>query len=1071
MITVHGIRTFGNWQERLEKLLKARDPSIQIVNYKYGYFSIFAFIVPFLRWLVTRRFRRDLLAQSQKTEWERIDLVGHSFGTHLIGWGLYGMGLRQRPRIHTIILSGSVLKPGFPWGELVGDSVQRIVNDCGTRDIVLLVNQLAVLFTGMAGREGFSGMTGESFRNRFFELGHSGYFTRSGRSDDSFMRDYWLPLLLTEAPIVTVPDPRAPTAWRGVQTYLFNNAEPIKLAIWITPFVLLTFWVLEQRQNAVQQRDVAVARLRANVAQENLEQRPQRALLLAVEAVIATKDKALPVAREVLHEALRLSAGLPLVRQRSSVDLVAFNPQGTLLATAGSGDGLVYLWDLVNAASERRVIGIEDASVRALVFDNTGQWLAAGGNNGVHLFDTAQFKPHRLPMGTDFGEISTVAFDPQGRWFAASGDRVQIWSLADIQAVPRILDSNGVAALAFEPRGSRLATLGYSRNILGEGEKLIAVTSEPMPLLSEFLRLWDLSSSLDDSVELPIVSDDGFEGGIAFDPLGRWLATGSEGSLLLWNLQAPERLPIVIARHDAHISTIAFDPGGRWLASGDDQGAVMLSSLEAGGRQPLPLGKHRDWVTSLAFDSRGQRLASASADATVRLWNLAEPDTEAIVLRGHDEFVSTLAFDPRDRWLVSGSHDGTARIWQVDHPKGNPIVLRSHKHTVGEIAFDARGKWFATMDSRFGLESDNLQRVHIWDLEALSELPRIISDHDGKLTDIAIDHDGSWLATAATDAKTRIYDLKYPKEAPLELGGHKYLVSALAFDPRGRWLATGGGEGSVAIRDLKDSNSKPTYLSLGSPGQVAFIRIDPTGQWLAAYNGGYALYVWNCDQFNEQPLVLHHPEGIDDVAFAPADGRLSTIDDVGIIRFWDLKKPEQARGELVHESTHIANALEGWTSSGILFDPQGQWLAASLGRYARIWALPDLDAEPTTIRLTDATFGSMTVDRNGQWIAAAAGDYVYVWDSKDLALGPFRLHHPAAVTAFGFDPIGRWLVTGSVDRAVRLWDLNIGHLRDQACAAAGRNLSCDEWRELHGNNEPYNGTCDAWPVPNCVGTP
>ena len=161
---------------------------------------------------------------------------------------------------------------------------------------------------------------------------------------------------------------------------------------------------------------------------------------------------------------------------------------------------------------------------------------------------------------------------------------------------------------------------------------------------------------------------------------------------------------------------------------------------------------------------------------------------------------------------------------------------------------------------------------------------------------------------------------------------------------------------------------------------------------------------------------------------------------------------------------------EGCTSSGILFDPQGQRLAASLGRFARIWALPDLDAAPTPIRLTDAPCGSLAVDRDGQWIASAAGDYVYLWDPKHLSAGPFRLHHPAPVTAFGFDPTGSWLVTGCVERAERLWDPDIDHFRDQACTTAGRNLSCDEWRAVRGN-EPYKGTCDAWPVPNCAGMP
>ena len=39
IITVHGIRTFGGWQERLESLLIATtlDCDLSIENYKFGY--------------------------------------------------------------------------------------------------------------------------------------------------------------------------------------------------------------------------------------------------------------------------------------------------------------------------------------------------------------------------------------------------------------------------------------------------------------------------------------------------------------------------------------------------------------------------------------------------------------------------------------------------------------------------------------------------------------------------------------------------------------------------------------------------------------------------------------------------------------------------------------------------------------------------------------------------------------------------------------------------------------------------------------------------------------------------
>lgn len=250
VLTVHGIRTFGQWQERLEKRLKAEDPFIEVFSYKYGYFSVLAFMIPFLRWLVTRRFRQDMLREIEKAQWARIDIVAHSFGTHLVAWGLYGIEPDKRPTIHTIILAGSVLKAGFPWRDRLGSSVVRVLNECGIDDSILLLNQLTVLFTGIAGREGFSCMTGDAFRNRFFEFGHSGYFQTGGKSDDTFMREKWLSLLTTEEQTPIFADPRPASTIRGFMTFLFNNAEPIKLLFLVMPLVLGILWVYQQRQGA-----------------------------------------------------------------------------------------------------------------------------------------------------------------------------------------------------------------------------------------------------------------------------------------------------------------------------------------------------------------------------------------------------------------------------------------------------------------------------------------------------------------------------------------------------------------------------------------------------------------------------------------------------------------------------------------------------------------------------------------------------------------------------------------------------------------------------------------------------
>jgi tetratricopeptide (TPR) repeat protein len=270
VISVHGIRTFGGWQERLERLLSDdnSDRQLTVINYKYGYFSVVAFLIPFLRWLVVRRFRYFLAAVVEGEHPDRVDLVGHSFGTHIIGWGLYGLPHLARPQVNSILFAGSVLKSNFPWQVLIGRSVQRVINDCGVEDDVLIWNQILVLFTGMAGRLGFNGGTGRTLRNRFFDYGHSGYFLTDGRPDDSFMRRYWVPLLLTSSEPELV-DARKGGALGGIQLTLLNNAEPIKLLVYIAPFILLTLYINHLYQTADAQRDRAEKALHEVVSTTN----------------------------------------------------------------------------------------------------------------------------------------------------------------------------------------------------------------------------------------------------------------------------------------------------------------------------------------------------------------------------------------------------------------------------------------------------------------------------------------------------------------------------------------------------------------------------------------------------------------------------------------------------------------------------------------------------------------------------------------------------------------------------------------------------------------------------------
>jgi len=340
IITVHGIRTYGDWQERLETLTKnLAHEHVDFRHYKYGYFSIFAFVFPLTRWLVTSKFRQELKRQIA-SDWERIDLVGHSFGTHIISWAVKGLS-NNDTKIDTILLAGSVLKSNFPWQELLDTKVKRVVNDCGTKDAILLLSQFGVLLTGMAGRVGFTGMTGVQLRNRFFPFTHSEYFD----NENSFMEKHWIPLLFEDAPATAI-DHRENTTVSSIFNWLIYNIEPIKILVWFTPFIYFSYWITdlyyeadkqrevadEQRKAADKQREVAdeqrkaadEQRIRAEKSEEiALEERERaiRALRTAEEQKeIATQQRQIATDQTEVAEQERLVAESNLLRALTRED-------------------------------------------------------------------------------------------------------------------------------------------------------------------------------------------------------------------------------------------------------------------------------------------------------------------------------------------------------------------------------------------------------------------------------------------------------------------------------------------------------------------------------------------------------------------------------------------------------------------------------------------------------------------------------------------------------------------------------------------------------------------------------
>lgn len=193
VFTIHGIRTYGAWQDRLRALINERTDSVSFYTYKYGYFSAIALLIPPLRGIEVRRLHGRLLDVVGQIDEGRILVFAHSFGTYLAAQTLKRALRGETLKIDVcLICSGSVLNENFDWGFARRHPNVRVVNDCGSDDWVLYLSKVFALGLGMAGKVGFNGFNDPRFVNRWFTGGHSHYF-----AGDDFMREHWFPMFTT----------------------------------------------------------------------------------------------------------------------------------------------------------------------------------------------------------------------------------------------------------------------------------------------------------------------------------------------------------------------------------------------------------------------------------------------------------------------------------------------------------------------------------------------------------------------------------------------------------------------------------------------------------------------------------------------------------------------------------------------------------------------------------------------------------------------------------------------------------------------------------------------------------
>ncbi|SAK69987.1 WD40 repeat domain-containing protein [Caballeronia ptereochthonis] len=823
ILTVHGIRTYGKWSDRLRMLIHARDPRLPVENYSYGFFSTFALLLPPFRWFAVWRFAKELRSLAGRYRHAQFDIVAHSFGTFIVGKTLKRTASADLPRIGTVIFAGSVLRQTFPWRKIFEKkAVKRVVNECGVDDHVLIISQLFVLFTGMAGRVGFHGFQGNTLRNRYFSGGHSLYFT------DEFMSERWIPLLVDEAAASPVDERRELSALSAAAMWLVQNFEPLKIALYIGAPCWLMIWQVDTWNKAYAQEVATRAAALVGPAKASTLD----GLALAIESV-ATKPTKLGL--ETLERAtamlpdeaysVRLQANRTSSGAAHATDYDASQGIGPILIGArgntglvGTDKGAIVAFDTKNW-SVLRAISLGDDPIDVIALDDSGQHAFASDQEGA------------IALWNPANQSAPVRIAGRGRIFAAgfSGDGKSLCLLSEPEeggAEMRELDAvSGVqrSATALEPARVTAAAVSPDGTLAATATNRASELTDDVMTPPNAIRLWNtrngkLIHSFISSGEVTSVS---------LSPDNLFLAAGDVfGVTQVWSLNDPS--PIFQSRQAVPIAFVQF--------SRFDSPMTMPAELSI-----------KDWMEDQTIETALERgialypqimLASAGKDGTVSIINLVTRKETGLVLQR--EHVRSVSFSKGDDLLFIGNGSGI-NAWRTSAFANAEVVLNSpieaisigpQSNTILALGSNALYRAWNRNTGRQVVQETLYQPgwrnapelensaiavtpKAITFLGSLASIaPAMVSRWDGVtgtplppvrvaalVTRVTVSQDGQRMAVASDDGLIHLYPvLPDPDDPPVTVSTTSS-PTAMSLSEDARWLIAGNASGRVDVWD------------------------------------------------------------------------------------------------------------------------------------------------------------------------------------------------------------------------------------------------------------------------------
>lgn len=279
--------------------------------------------------------------------------------------------------------------------------------------------------------------------------------------------------------------------------------------------------------------------------------------------------------------------------------------------------------------------------------------------------------------------------------------------------------------------------------------------------------------------------------------------------------------------------------------------------------------------------------------------------------------------------------------------------------------------------------------IKVWDYES-GDFERTIKGHTDSVQDVAFDHTGKLLASCSADMSIRLWDFT-TYECMRTLQGHDHNVSSVAFMPSGDFLVSTSRDKTLKMWEVSTGYCVRTYT--GHREWVRSVKVSPDGSLLASCSNDQTIRVWVASTKECKAELRGHEHVVECVAWAPDVSLPHIADTCGIV--W--KKGTAAPGPFL--------------------------ISGSRDKTIRLWDAITGACLFVLLGHDNWVRGLMFHPGGGKIIISCSDDKtIRVWDYKNRRCQKTLEAHSHFATSIDFHKSAPYVVTGSVDQTVKIWE-------------------------------------------------